>query len=127
EQADRALAISEEVDYPQGVASARSLLGLLAQAEGDLSLARAHLKAAVETYWSIEAALWAALAQLDLAAVALAEGQRGEARRLVQEAAQVFTALDLPRQAEYTGRVASELGIALGAGEQDQPQRAESS
>ncbi|HET9211400.1 MAG TPA: tetratricopeptide repeat protein, partial [Thermoanaerobaculia bacterium] len=108
--ADEALAVTEGVHFRYGSGMAQRALGHIARAEGDAEGAETWLRAALESFQSIQALFEVGRTRLDLARLA-GPGSEKAARHL-GEARGIFTGLRLAGYVEESERLATELAVA---------------
>jgi class 3 adenylate cyclase len=113
EVANHALDVSTEVGFSLGVGWSHQVFGRIAQSEGLLSEAERHLTEAVRIFVQTGARFEIGRTHLFLASVAHAQGDREAATAQLNEAHAVFRALQAPKYAERTGRLAKEFAASL--------------
>jgi tetratricopeptide (TPR) repeat protein len=95
---------------------AQRILGRIAMARGALDAAGTHLKESRRVFESIEARHEVARTRLDLAAVAHATGQAGQAREHLEQALAWFAEHDLPTHVDRARALAAGLGLPPSVG-----------
>ncbi len=115
EVAARALTMSRESRARWALAWAERTRGRLARHRGAMEEARRHLEDALAAFTAMEARLEAARTRLDLAEVAHALGDRGQAQATLAEAVGMFRDLGLSKRAEQAAALARRLGVGRGA------------
>jgi tetratricopeptide (TPR) repeat protein len=113
EVANHALDVSTEVGFSLGVGWSHQVFGRIAQSEGLLSEAERHLTEAVRIFVQTGARFEIGRTHLFLASVAHAQGDREAATAQLNEAHAVFRALQAPKYAERTGRLAKEFAASF--------------
>jgi tetratricopeptide (TPR) repeat protein len=113
ELASQGLEITRGARYRYGVGWAHLALGRIAQACGALSEADRHLAQALELLGSVQAHFMVGRTHLALAELAQAQRNPEAATAHLKEAHRVFMTLRVPKYAERTARLASELGVSL--------------
>ncbi|MBM3225635.1 MAG: tetratricopeptide repeat protein, partial [Candidatus Tectomicrobia bacterium] len=112
ELATEALALAQEVAFPLGVGLAQHALARVTQAEHAYDAARTALETAQHTYAAMRNRYWVGRTHLDLAGLAHTQGDVRTAATHLQAAADLFSALQLPKYVAYTVDLAHTLGIS---------------
>ncbi len=112
----RGVEIARTTAFVIAAATAERLLGLIAQAEGDLAGADAHLTRALADFESISTRFEVARTRLALAELAQSRGDQAALASHAAEAYRSFAALRVPLYAERVAGLAAASGIQLAEG-----------
>ena len=111
-----ALAMSQDIDYLLGGASAQWTLGLIEHTDGNLDLAQNRLDQALAAMTSLESRYGMGRVRMDLAQLAHACGRPEAARAHLEEARTLFRTLRVPRYEERVEQLARQLSVPLAGG-----------
>ena len=111
--ARQAVQVTRESRFWYGVGLAQRIRGRIARIQGRHSESQDLLRKALEGFRALEVPFEVAKTRLDLAVLAHAREDRGEAAAQLSEAYRVFVELEVPRYAEKAQRIAQELAVPL--------------
>jgi tetratricopeptide (TPR) repeat protein len=109
----QALSASEGSNFRYGVGFAQRTLGRIAFKADELAEAKTWLDKALGSFRAIEALFEIGRIHLDLALLAHAEGDSGEASLQLSEAYHLFLALRVPKYVERAEQLAGDLSVIL--------------
>jgi tetratricopeptide (TPR) repeat protein len=117
DEADRvvreALAASSDIQFLICVGLSKHLLGRIAKVQGAFSEAERQLNEAVSTFATLGARFEHGRAELDLAALAHAQGNHGAVVSHLEKAYDLFQILRIPNYVERARELCNELGVPL--------------
>ncbi|HET9225924.1 MAG TPA: adenylate/guanylate cyclase domain-containing protein [Thermoanaerobaculia bacterium] len=111
--ARQALTVTREARFWYGVGLAQRICGRIARIQGRFAEAEERLRKALDGFRSLEVPFEEAKTRLDLAVLAHARENRGEAAVQLSEAHRTFVQLGVPQYAEKAERIAEELAVPL--------------